>query len=451
MKLPSLICALALYTTSILTSQSATIGSLVWQDLNQNGIQETNEPGLSNITVQLFNCENTNLIASVVTTNEGFFSFQGNYPSNVFLRVVLPSGYLITSRDRGDDDELDSDFDPITGSTHCFTLNCTNATSTNCVQTNWAIGLFQPVIGVAGPGFWKTHPSSWPETNITIAGVTYASSNAFELFRNGADKSLTLFRAVLAARLNELAGADVSCITQALAQAEQWLTEFPRGSGVRGSSEEWQLASPIVEDLEDYNEGKLCAPSRDDDDDVEEPAKPQKPRPVGNVNNGNNGGNGNGVGQGHGITNKLRHRIGSQVFVIQQSSNMVQWVDLTTVTNFSNIAEYFDDEFDADTNLVYRVVRIAQEGAEPVNVFTTVSTTGNRTTSELLPIVYEGDLIVRGNNNEVSGADEGETIITGDLIILGNNNRVSDLTVLGRVIIRGKRNSTENIEDGVTE
>jgi hypothetical protein len=266
---------------------------------------------------------------------------------------------------------VDSDFDPITGSTHCFTLNCTNATSTNCIQTSWAIGLFQPVIGVAGPGFWKTHPSAWPETNITIAGVMYASSNAFELFRNGADKSLTLFRAVLAARLNELAGADVSCITQELAQAEEWLTEFPRGSGLRGSSQAWRLAAPIVRELEEYNEGELCAPTRENsDEEVEAPAKPEKPRPVGNGNNGNNGNNG--VGKPAGVAHKLIGRFGPQEFIIQQSSNMVQWVDLASVTNYSSIGEYFTDEFDADTNLVYRVVRIAQEGATRVSVFKTV-------------------------------------------------------------------------------
>ena len=266
MRTPKLVGALALSLITIATTQSATIGSLVWNDLNHNGIQDTNEPGLTNITVQLFNCDTTNLVTSVQTTNGGAFRLEGAFPSNVFLRVVLPSGFLVTDRDRGTNDNLDSDFDPITGSTHCFTINCTNATSTNCIQTNWAVGLFEPVIGVAGPGFWKTHPGSWPVTNIVIAGTNYASSNSFELMRNGADKSLTLFRALLTARLNELAGADVSCITQELAEAEMWLEEFPRGSNVRGSSEAWKLAAPILEALEDYNEGRLCAPTREEDD-----------------------------------------------------------------------------------------------------------------------------------------------------------------------------------------
>ena len=76
----------------------------------------------------------TNLVTSVQTTEGGAFSLEGAFPSNVFLRVVLPSGFLVTDRDQGTDENLDSDFDPITGSTHCFTINCTNATSTNCTK-----------------------------------------------------------------------------------------------------------------------------------------------------------------------------------------------------------------------------------------------------------------------------------------------------------------------------
>ena len=119
------------------------------------------------------------------------------------------------------------------------------------------------------------------------------------------------------------------------------------------------------------------------------------------------------------------------MFVIQTSSNLVNWVELTTVTNRTGITEFFDD-FTADTNLVYRVVTIPKEGAEPVNFFGSQTQTGNRGTTDLLPIVYEGDLRVSGHGNEVNGAEDGGTVITGNLIITGSFNRVSNLTVLGQ-------------------
>ena len=427
MKTPKLLCALALSLLATSTSQSATIGSTVWNDINRNGIQDTNEPGLTNITLQLFDCSTTGLVTSVQTTNGGGFNFEGTFPSNVFLRVVLPSGFLITTRDAGADDALDSDFDPITGSTHCFTINCTNATSSDCIQTNWGVGLFQVLPCARGPGYWKTHPGAWPETNVVIAGTNYFSTNAWNLMANGADKSLTLFRQVLAARLNELAGNDVSCITQELADAEMWLEEFPRGSNVRGSSEAWQLAAPIAERLEAYNEGRLCAQGCSDDSE-----------------------NGNGTvtppGNANGRLNKIRKRQATpNVFIIQQSINMTNWTDVSTVTNLTSVTDFFDD-FTPGTNLVYRVVTIPREGAEPLNVFNTQTRTGNSGETELLPIVYEGDLLVRGSRNDVTGSEDGTTVITGNLVITGNNNEVRNLTVLGRVIIRGNRNTLNNVE-----
>lgn len=436
MRIPKLAGALAFcLITTISTNQAATIGSLVWNDLNRNGIQETNEPGLTNITLELYDCSTTNLVASIQSTNEGAFSFEGNFPSNAFLRVVLPTGYAVSTRDAGSDDALDSDFDPLTGSTPCFTINCTNAASTDCIQTNWGVGLYRPVDGVAGAGFWKTHPNAWPATNIVIAGTNYASSNAWNLFANGADKSLTLFRALLAARLNELAGNEISCITQELAEAEMWLNEFPRGSNVRGSSDAWKLAAPIAERLEEYNEGHLCAPAAKHID---------VPKSRDEHGRGNSGNGDDKPGNGNGRPHKIA-RPQSSLFIIQHSTNMTDWVELTTVTNRTGLTDFFED-FDPDTNHVYRVAIVPRTGADPVNAFGSQSQTGHGGNTELLPIVYEGDLVVRGNNNDVSGAEDGGTIITGNLIISGNRNSVENLTVLGQVIIRGNRNSIEDVE-----
>lgn len=436
MKITKLAGALAFcLITSTSINQAATLGSLVWNDLNRNGIQETNEPGLTNITLELYDCSTTNLVTSIQSTNEGAFTFEGNFPSNVFLRVVLPTGYVVSTRDAGSDDTLDSDFDPLTGSTPCFTINCTNATSAECIQTNWGVGLYRLVNGVAGPGFWKTHPNAWPVTNIVIAGTNYSSSNAWNLFANGADKSLTLFRALLAARLNELAGNDISCITQELADAEMWIDEFPRGSNVRGSSDAWKLAAPIVERLEEYNEGHLCAPAAEDLD---------IPKPRKEHGRGNNGDGDDQPGNGHGRPHKV-WRPQTNIFIIQHSTNMTDWAELTTVTNRTGLTDFFED-FDPDTNHVYRVVTVLRTGADPVNVFGSQSQAGHGGNTELLPIVYEGNLVVRGNNNEVSGTEDGGTIITGDLVITGNRNSVRNLTVLGRVIVRGHRNAIENVE-----
>ena len=41
-------------TTATMASGTSTIGDFVWHDVNGNGIQEPNEPGINNLKVELF-------------------------------------------------------------------------------------------------------------------------------------------------------------------------------------------------------------------------------------------------------------------------------------------------------------------------------------------------------------------------------------------------------------
>ena len=51
------------------------IGDFVWNDLNGNGIQDAGEPGIPNVTVQLFNCGGTVPIAITTTDANGNYLF----------------------------------------------------------------------------------------------------------------------------------------------------------------------------------------------------------------------------------------------------------------------------------------------------------------------------------------------------------------------------------------
>src|SRR5688572_12362430 len=88
---------LALIFASAQLNYSATIGSIVWNDLNGNGIQDTNEPGVDAVTLRLFSCANSNLLGTQVTTNGGTFQFSGTLSTQVFLRITLPDGYEVTA------------------------------------------------------------------------------------------------------------------------------------------------------------------------------------------------------------------------------------------------------------------------------------------------------------------------------------------------------------------
>ncbi len=99
----------------------AGIGDFVWYDTNTNGIQNTGEPGISNVTVRLYD-GNTNLLATTNTDLNGYYLFSGWPATNYFVEFVAPSNYWFSPRDQGGSDTNDSDADPTTGRTAIFTL-----------------------------------------------------------------------------------------------------------------------------------------------------------------------------------------------------------------------------------------------------------------------------------------------------------------------------------------
>lgn len=121
--------------------------------------------------------------------------------------------------------------------------------------------------GTGTIGYWKTHPEAWPVSEITIAGVTYTVSEAIDLMDRAikGDKSLSMFRQLVAAKLNVLIDNDNTCIQDEINAADQWLTENPVGSGVKASSDAWGSTGGgdlLHDTLDAYNNGQLCAPHR---------------------------------------------------------------------------------------------------------------------------------------------------------------------------------------------
>ncbi len=68
----------------------ATIGNKVWLDENGDGIQDPGEPGIANVTVELWDATHTNLIATTVTDANGGYVFK-NLPAGTYQVDVLNS------------------------------------------------------------------------------------------------------------------------------------------------------------------------------------------------------------------------------------------------------------------------------------------------------------------------------------------------------------------------
>ena len=121
--------------------------------------------------------------------------------------------------------------------------------------------------GTGTPGYWMNHPEAWPVEEITIGGEDYTTEEAIGYMGPGkGDKTITMFKALVAAKLNVLIGNPSLCIAQTIDDADAWMAiNGPvGGDGVRAKSDAWQVdGEQLYEELDLYNNGELCAPSRD--------------------------------------------------------------------------------------------------------------------------------------------------------------------------------------------
>ncbi len=93
----------------------ATLGDFVWNDLDKDGIQDPNEPGISGVTVQLKDCNN-NVLQTIQTNANGLYLFENLTPGCYRIGVVKPAGFDFSPANQTNDQQ-DSDIDPNTSMT----------------------------------------------------------------------------------------------------------------------------------------------------------------------------------------------------------------------------------------------------------------------------------------------------------------------------------------------
>ncbi len=129
------------------------IGDFVWDDLNQNGIQDPGEPGVEGVAIEL-RLGTFFVIDDTVTDANGFYEFtdltQGTY-SLVFSNI--PAGYNFSPMNAGNDDELDSEA-LANGETPQIAL------AHGVDLMNIDVGIFDPTLQNA---FDKFEIVSWPQ------------------------------------------------------------------------------------------------------------------------------------------------------------------------------------------------------------------------------------------------------------------------------------------------
>jgi hypothetical protein len=262
--------------------QDAVVGDYVWFDENMDGIQDTSESGVADVMVELYNCDDS-LIGSAVTDEDGIFMFDSLEAGDYYLEFTLPEGYLFTLMDQGSDDELDSDVDPETGQTDCFTVAPDQSSTSNDA------GLILEETGCTwGKGFWKNHAGLGPQPDLvtellplwlgneddsTSMEVTTAQM-AYDFLQqqtygepsNGITK---LYAHLLTAKLNIANGADDEDIAETIADADDFLGIHNWESWSDLGQDDRQMVLGWKDMLEDYNEGEIGPGNCDEYDEME--------------------------------------------------------------------------------------------------------------------------------------------------------------------------------------
>jgi len=91
--------------------KAVTIGDFVWHDLNANGIQESGEPGISNIELTLSGVhpDGTPLLLSTVTDQDGHYQFTNVFPGDYTITLNRPTDFIATRLKANNAPDKDSD------------------------------------------------------------------------------------------------------------------------------------------------------------------------------------------------------------------------------------------------------------------------------------------------------------------------------------------------------
>ncbi|WP_375448085.1 SdrD B-like domain-containing protein, partial [uncultured Fibrella sp.] len=156
----------------------ASLGDYVFEDVNQDGIQNTGDTPIPGVIVTLY--QNGSAVATTTTNGSGLYSFTGLTPgsSNSYsVGFTAPAGYAPTTPLAGTSTANDSDINPLTGRSQSITL--ASGESNPTVDGGFVRGL-----GAIGDYVWFDYNSDGQQGSTVlepgVAGVTvqlFAASN----------------------------------------------------------------------------------------------------------------------------------------------------------------------------------------------------------------------------------------------------------------------------------
>jgi len=258
--------------------QSGGTCGFVWSDTNGNGVQDAGEPGIPGVAVTFSNGTDS---ITVYTDVDGHYAVDFLTPGTYTVSVTTPQGtepspvHSVTDSTKDSDGAPDGLGNSVVPDVQIAARNLPND-----------FGFVTKAVlnpGTGTPGYWKNHPDAWPVSTITVGGVTYTKDQAISwMGKVGKDKTTTMFASLVSAMLNVTIGNDTSCVASTIESANTWMATYgPVGSNLPASSAAWSggtAQTPALDfmtpsapamsgdalnrQLDDYNNGRLCAPHR---------------------------------------------------------------------------------------------------------------------------------------------------------------------------------------------
>lgn len=82
------------FDIGIVDAPNLALGDTVWNDLNNDGIKQGNEPGVDGVAVHLYAADGVSLIGSTVTAKGGRYLFTNLSAAGYIVEVVPPTGFV---------------------------------------------------------------------------------------------------------------------------------------------------------------------------------------------------------------------------------------------------------------------------------------------------------------------------------------------------------------------
>lgn len=154
------------------TPCAAVIGDFVWNDLNQNGIQDSGEPGIAGVVVNLRDSQHT-LLRTTNTKADGSYEFIGLCSGDYKVEALTPASMTPTPSEAAGDPEKDSNFNPAT----------VTISSDSVWDSSIDFGFFKPCTGSLGNFIWNDINNNGiqeeTETGLSGAIVTLNGTNDY--------------------------------------------------------------------------------------------------------------------------------------------------------------------------------------------------------------------------------------------------------------------------------